>query len=132
MSGGGWSAAQRGALIGACALAAALAAVRLARHPLTIDDPQPPRGARADALADRIDPNTADEAALAALPLLGPRRAADIVAYRQRHLRSGAVGPAFRTPFDLLRVRGIGEATMRQLEPSLRFPGDATTVPTAR
>ena len=52
-----------------------------------------------------VNINTADSAALEALPEIGPRRAADIIAYRQ------ANGP-FRYPEDITQVPGIGEGIL--------------------
>jgi competence protein ComEA len=56
----------------------------------------------------RIDINRADAWLLAALPGIGDTRAADIVAYRQ------ANGP-FRSDTDLMKVKGIGQATLDKL-----------------
>ena len=55
-----------------------------------------------------VDLNTADLAALTALPGIGEKRAAEIIADRERN------GP-FRFPEDLARVKGIGEATVAEL-----------------
>lgn len=85
-----------------------------------VPDPQPPRGTRADQLADRIDPNTADLPALNALPGLGERRATDLIVYRQTH-----PAPAFTRAEDLLRVHGFGTATVEALRPHLTFPSTA-------
>ncbi|MFB5189988.1 ComEA family DNA-binding protein [Alicyclobacillus fastidiosus] len=54
---------------------------------------------------DKIDLNTADEATLETLPGVGPKRAEDIVAYRQSH------GP-FHSVSDLLQVKGVGPKTL--------------------
>lgn len=59
-----------------------------------------------------IDVNHADEAALQALPGIGPAIARRIIEHRTRH------GP-FRKPEDLLAVRGIGPATLADLTPLL-------------
>ncbi len=58
--------------------------------------------------AARIDINTAAAQELETLPGIGPKRAADIIAYREEH------GP-FRIPEDLTKVPGIGESTMESL-----------------
>jgi competence ComEA-like helix-hairpin-helix protein len=64
-----------------------------------------------------LDPNRAGAEALVALPGVGPVLARRIVEERERS------GP-FRGPDDLLRVRGIGPATLNRLRPYLRFgPG---------
>ena len=58
--------------------------------------------------ADKLNINTATAQALEALPGIGEKRAADIVADRE------ANGP-FRIPEDLTRVKGIGEGTLEGL-----------------
>ena len=59
--------------------------------------------------AARIDLNSADAAALDALPGVGPVLAARIIAHRQTHGR-------FTRVRDLLDVSGIGESTLADLE----------------
>jgi comEA protein len=56
----------------------------------------------------RVDVNTASQAELMALPELGPQTAMSIVEYRNQH------GP-FQTIDQLLRVPGIGNATLKQI-----------------
>jgi competence protein ComEA len=68
---------------------------------LSIPDP-------AASSSQRIDINTADAWLLAALPDIGDTRAADIVAFRQ------ASGP-FRSVTDLMKVKGIGQATLDKI-----------------
>ena len=60
----------------------------------------------------RVDPNRASVAELEALPGVGPKTAAAIVAARE------AQGP-FRAPEDLLRVKGIGPKKLEQMRPFL-------------
>jgi len=69
---------------------------------------------RTAALADgeRIDPNRADEVDLDRLPGIGPSAARAIVSARE----DGAV---FRSPEDLLAVRGIGPSTLDRIRASL-------------
>lgn len=55
-----------------------------------------------------VDVNTADSAALQTLPGIGPRRAADIIAYREEH------GP-FRYAEEITRVPGIGEGILADI-----------------
>ena len=71
-----------------------------------------------------IDPNAADCQTLSAIPTLGEKRAKAIVAYREQSRSQHANAVAFREPSDLLRVRGIGQATMENLRPYLIFPSD--------
>ena len=56
----------------------------------------------------KINVNTAGAEELQALPGIGEKRAADIVAYRAEH------GP-FRIPEDLTKVKGIGEGILEGL-----------------
>lgn len=67
---------------------------------------------------ERLDPNRAPDVELARLPGVGPALAARIIADREAH------GP-FRRPDDLLRVRGIGPATLERFQESL----DVSEVP---
>lgn len=65
---------------------------------------------------ERLDPNVASEVELDRLPGVGPATAAAIAAARDT--------AAFRRPEDLLRVRGIGPATLERLRPHVRMePG---------
>ena len=62
----------------------------------------------APAPAGKLDLNTATAQELEALPGIGEKRAADIVADREQN------GP-FRHPEDITRVKGIGEGTLAGL-----------------
>lgn len=66
----------------------------------------------------RLDPNTADAAALEVLPGLGASRAQAVVAAR--------CAQPFRSLRDLERVRGIGPRTRADLEPWLEVAPFAT------
>lgn len=83
----------------------ALCAVALAAS-LTLLWPVPPVPSPPELL--RLDPNRADLEALMRLPGIGPVLARRIIADRQAH------GP-FRRPEDLLRVKGIGPATLEKV-----------------
>src|SRR6476646_6168228 len=120
-----WTLPQRRALLLLLALLAAFLAVRYALNPVYVSDPQPARPAHFDDLADRIDPNTADWSALAALPGVGESRARDIVAYREEAKRSRPDADAFAKPEDLLRIKGIGAAMLEGMAPHLTFPPTA-------
>ena len=61
----------------------------------------------------QVDINTADEAALARLPEIGPSLAQRIVAYRRQHGR-------FVAPEDLMHVRGVGPKTYETLKEYVR------------
>ncbi len=60
-----------------------------------------------------VNINTADEAALDALPGVGPTTAAAIVEYRKSH-------GAYRSVEDLGKVKGIGDAKLSQIRPLVR------------
>lgn len=66
------------------------------------------RTAPVDLGVGRLDINKATAAELEALPAIGPKTAQAIVEYRQ------ANGP-FRSVEDLLKVKGIGEATLAKI-----------------
>jgi competence protein ComEA len=70
-------------------------------------------GASPAPAAGPIDLNTADAAALDALPGVGPATATAILSYREQ------TGP-FSSVDELLEVRGIGEAKLEQLRPLVR------------
>ena len=72
--------------------------------------PAPPAGQR-----DRLNLNTANAAALDALPGIGPARAASIVQYRAQH------GP-FQTVEDLGHVPGMGAAAVARLRDHVAVP----------
>ncbi|MCI9264365.1 MAG: ComEA family DNA-binding protein [Oscillospiraceae bacterium] len=61
-----------------------------------------------EAPRERVDINTADAEALKELPGIGEKRAADIIADREKN------GP-YRFPEELTRVKGIGEETLAEL-----------------
>jgi competence ComEA-like helix-hairpin-helix protein len=63
-----------------------------------------------------IDPNAADRAGWDRLPGIGPRTAEAILEHR------AARGP-FRSPEELLDVRGIGPVTLEKIRPWLRWSG---------
>jgi len=63
---------------------------------------------------ERLDPNRAGLEELQTLPGIGPALARRILDSRERD------GP-FREPRDLLRVKGIGEATLKRIEPLIRL-----------
>ena len=119
-----WTESQRRVLLILLTVLLVALAARYACNPRYVSDPQPEVPPRFDELADRIDPNTADWQALAALPGVGERRARDIVAYRQRK-RDQAHDPnlvVFKVPGDLLFIRGVGVAIVENLKPFLLFP----------
>ncbi len=77
--------------------------------------PSPAAPTPAEQTLIRVDPNTAGADELQVLPGIGPALAGRILADR------AANGP-YATPRDLLRVSGIGPATLRRIEPYLELP----------
>ena len=126
-----WTLPQRRALLVICSAVLAYLAVRAAAHRAHVPDPQPPTGDRAHEVADRIDPNTASVATLAALPGLGMKRAQDVADYRARFTLTGLDRPPFVTPDDLANVPGIGPSMVRTLTPYLVFPATQPVQPPA-
>jgi competence ComEA-like helix-hairpin-helix protein len=128
----GWAPRQRTALLVILVGVLAYCSIRFALNSSYISNPQPDEPPRAKELADRIDPNTADADELAALPTLGEKRAKAIVEYRGR-FGASATKPVFLEPNDMLRIRGIGAATLDQIRPFLKFPStQPTTAPASR
>ncbi len=72
------------------------------------------RRARPLGVDERLDPNRAGEEELDRLPGVGPQVAAAIVRHRTEH-------EGFRTAEDILRVSGIGPATLARISPHLDF-----------
>ena len=122
-----WTAKQRRAIGILFAGVLIYLAIRLIRNPVYVSDPQPRDPPRAVELADRIDPNTADVATLAALPMIGQRRAQDIVDYRERYVVQNPGKPAFTRVEDLVRIKGFGGAMIEHVRPYLTFPKQPPT-----
>ena len=117
-----WTLAQRRVVLAIIVALLAYLAIEYRLNPKQVSDPQPPEGSRFNELADRLDPNTADAAALAAIPQLGEKKAEQIVEYREDFVHSHPGQPAFTDPRDLLKIKGIGISTMNNMEPFLVFP----------
>ena len=124
-----WTRRQRTVLAGVVLILCTAFFVRALRNPTRVTDPPAPHGDRANALAARIDPNTADWPAWAGLPLIGEKRAKDIVSFRQAWMADHPGELPFRKPEDLARVKGIGKATVEALTPFLVFPADEPREP---
>lgn len=120
-----WPASRRGALLLIIAGVVVFLSIRYALNPSYVNDPQPAFPARARDLADRVDPNRADWPTLAAIPMIGEKRAKDIVAHRENFLARNGDAVAFAQLEDLLKIKGIGPALMLSLEPYLIFPAAA-------
>lgn len=115
-----WTARQRLGL-GVLALGVlAVGGVRWATNPRYVADPQP-AGAEKQ-LVERVDPNEADAATLAALPGIGMSVAGRIIDYREKFAAENGGGRrAFKRLEDLKEVRGIGDATIQTMSPYLEF-----------
>jgi competence protein ComEA len=88
-------------------------------RPAATQTARPASAATAQAAEGVVNLNTATETELCRLPGIGPSRAEAILALRQRVQR-------FRSVDDLVRVKGIGRASMRKLRPYLTLTGDTT------
>ncbi|MCY2953353.1 MAG: helix-hairpin-helix domain-containing protein [Planctomycetota bacterium] len=119
-----WTPRQRSALTFLTAGLLAYLLVRYAVNRRYVSDPQAEEGARATQLPGRVDPNTADAATLSAIPVMGPAMAERIVAEREAFLAANPGKTAYGKLEDLLRVKGIGPATLGNLEPHLIFPAE--------
>ena len=119
-----WTRRQRAVLATAVLVLAGWGLWRSLRAPVEVGDPPEVVGDRARDLATRIDPNTADWAAWAALPLIGEKRAKEIVTFREAWQGEHPGEVAFGKLEDLMRVKGIGKATIGTLGPYLVFPGE--------
>jgi len=119
-----WTARQRAALTIITAGLLVFLTVRYVRNRAYVPDPQDDEGSRAGQILGRVDPNTADWPTLAALPAIGKFVAERIVAERGAFLAAHPGGVAYAKIEDLLRVKGIGPATLQNLEPYLVFPGE--------
>lgn len=73
-----------------------------------------PPPTRTPIAGDRLNINAATAAELELLPRIGPTLAARIIEFREREGR-------IRSLSHLMEVRGIGERTIEQLEPYIRF-----------
>jgi len=124
-----WTSGQRVALLAIVAVLFVYLCVRYFLNPVYVSNPQPAEPSRAAELVDRIDPNTADVDTLAALPTLGVKRAKLIVDYREARRARNPNAAVFERLEDLLRIKGIGAATIDQMRPYLAFPA---TTPTTR
>jgi hypothetical protein len=116
-----WTRSQRKTLLGSCILLLIVIAIEDWRKPVSLADPPLNSSMRSHEIKDRLDPNTADAAAMSAIPSLGETRAGDIVAYRENFSRHYPGLTCFKRSDDLMRVKGIGPGIAADLEPFLIF-----------
>jgi DNA uptake protein ComE-like DNA-binding protein len=116
-----WTRRQRRTLLGFCVILLIFLGIERWRKPVTLADPAMGSSARSSKIRDRLDPNTADAAALSAIPNLGENRAQDIVSYRETFAGQHPGVVPFKRSADLMRVKGIGPSMAADLEPFLIF-----------
>jgi DNA uptake protein ComE-like DNA-binding protein len=116
-----WTFSQHKALLALSVMLAVFLLVEVIRKPMEISDPPGNQSPRSADIMDRIDPNTADAAALAAIPNLGEKRAAQIVEYRENFHRRYPGATAFSSADDLVLLKGFGSATRAEIAPFLVF-----------
>src|SRR4051812_39457073 len=92
-----WTRGQRRVLAVLVLVLCGVVAVRYAFNRAYVPDPPPPHGPRYDEVADKLDPNAADVASLSALPLIGEKRAQDLVDFRESHRAIAGTQPVFRS-----------------------------------
>lgn len=88
---------------------------------LSVSGPQSDEAGSSTSVAEseeRVELNTADQAALETLPGIGPRTAERIIEYRNRN-------GGFEKVEDLMNVRGIGERTFLRLRDLVRIETSA-------
>jgi competence protein ComEA len=117
-----WTPRQRLALSLLILLILAYLLILYINHPARISTPQPHDGPRAQELQDQLDPNTATAADLSALSNLGPAMGRKIIEDREHFQKDHPNEPAYNKIEDLMRIKGIGPATIENLRPYLRFP----------
>jgi DNA uptake protein ComE-like DNA-binding protein len=124
-----WTRRQRLVLASLVLVFCAYLLTRATFHPQSVSDPPPASGPLAPTLATRVDPNTADWPAFAALPLIGEKRAKEIIAWRDQFLLDHPDETPFEKIEDLTRIKGIGKVTAERLEPYLIFPQPDQSTP---
>jgi competence protein ComEA len=119
-----WTDRQRGTLIAVVAAFLLVLAIRYWRNPTHVPNPLPAYPSGAPELMTRVDPNRADFATLAALPVIGPAMAQRIIDDREAFLRDHPGQTPYSKLEDLDRIPGVGPATLKTLELYLAFPGE--------
>jgi DNA uptake protein ComE-like DNA-binding protein len=97
-------------------------AYRWRANPAVVDYPQAAPGDRATELQKTVDPNLADVETLCSVPGISVAVAKAIVEYREKYAEDHPGQTAFKVPGDLDLVKGVGQATIKKIEPYLSFP----------
>jgi DNA uptake protein ComE-like DNA-binding protein len=116
---------QRRGLMVLLGILIVILAIRLILNPVTVGEFKAGQSPPSDELADRMDPNLASEAELAAIPELGEKRAAAIVHFRDQFKSRHPNQRAFERLSDLEKISGIGAATVETMKPYLDFPSSS-------
>jgi competence protein ComEA len=103
---------------------AAVCLLLMLLHPHRVRWPMAVEQDRLASVLRGVDANTATWAELAQLPGVGEITARQIIDFRGSHSAfSDPGGPVFARPADLAKVKGIGAATVRRIQPFLRISG---------
>ena len=111
-----WNRRNLLALIALCTAAGGLLTLRGIRR-VALGETIAIQPQRVQAATEKVNPNVASIASLRRLPGIGPEIARRIVEYRRTQ-----PPPAFATPDDLRKVRGIGPKTVLRIRPLLELP----------
>ena len=118
-AGWGWTAGHRWALALLLTVLLGFMIVGAVRRPVLRGGPAVLIPDAGTALEARIDPNTADVAALMEIPGLGRAKAQALVDYREKQ----STGGIFRRALDLERVPGWGAKSAQDFGAYMAFPG---------
>jgi DNA uptake protein ComE-like DNA-binding protein len=117
-----WTARQRGILGIVMLVVCAVLGVWAWVNPARMENPQQLDGSRAGEVKTRLDPNQASWPELAALPSIGKALAQRIVEEREQFRTGHPAELPYRSPDDLKRVKGIGDALAESISAYLVFP----------
>jgi len=122
-----WTGPQRGVLCAIILTLSAVFAFRLILNNQIVPERLADQGPRAGEVASQLDLNTADAAALSAIPRLGEVKAEAIVAFREKFVAANPGKRAFEEMETLYRIKGIGPSTMELLRQYTFITKRATT-----